>query len=235
MADTDYARPEMLTDTEWLAGHLPNTNDANICIVDCDNREAYRRAHIPGAITFRGHNYLKEKEGAPYIMGPGQFAETMGALGIGDDTLVIAYDGFSGLYATRFWWALNYYGYTQAKVLNGGWDAWLTEGRPVTNMIAKRAAATFTSQPNEELIARWEYVRDAINHDECVLLDVRSDAEWTGENARGTKRGGRVPSAVHLEWLNFVDSHTKKFKPGPELWAVLAEVGVTPESEVVTY
>ena len=105
----------------------------------------------------------------------------------------------------------------------------------MTNAIAKRAAATFTSQPNEDLIARWEYVRDSINHDTRVLLDVRSDAEWTGENARGTKRGGRVPSAVHLEWLNFCDSHTKKFKPGSELRAMLAEVGVTPESEVVTY
>lgn len=232
MADQDYARPEILIDTEWLAGHL---QDANVCIVDCDNREAYRRVHIPGAITFRGHNYLKEKDGAPHIMGPAQFAETMGTLGIGDDTLVIAYDGFSGLYATRFWWTLNYYGHGRAKVLNGGWDAWLAEGRPLTNANTQRAAATFRSQPNEDLIAHWEYVRDSINHDGRVLLDVRSDAEWTGENARGTKRGGRVPSAVHLEWLNFCDSHTKKFKPEAELRAMLAEVGVTPESEVVTY
>ena len=129
MADQGYARPEMLVTTEWLAAHL---QDANIRIVDCDNRDAYRRAHIPGAITFRGHHYLKEKEGALYIMGPEQFAETMGALGIGNDTLVIAYDSFSSLYATRFWWALYYYGHTQVKVLNGGWDKWLAEGRVVT-------------------------------------------------------------------------------------------------------
>jgi thiosulfate/3-mercaptopyruvate sulfurtransferase len=88
---------------------------------------------------------------------------------------------------------------------------------------------------HEELIARWEYVRDSINHAERILLDVRSDAEWTGANTRGTKRGGRVPSAVHLEWLHYCDSKTKKFKPAAELRAMLAEVGVTPESEVVTY
>jgi len=232
MPDQGYARPEMLTDTEWLSAHL---QDTHICIVDCDNREAYRRAHIPGAITFQGHNYLKEKEGAAYIMGPEQFAETMAALGIGDDTLVIAYDGFSGLYATRFWWALNYYGHTQVKVLDGGWDAWLAEGCPLTNAVSHRAAAIFTPQVHEELIARWEYVRDSINHAERILLDVRSDAEWTGANTRGTKRGGRVPSAVHLEWLHYCDSKTKKFKPAAELRAMLAEVGVTPESEVVTY
>src|SRR5207245_6976692 len=98
-----HARTEMLTTPERLAAHL---QDATVRIVDCDNRDAYRRAHIPGAITFRGHHYLKEEEGALHIMGPEQFAETMGALGIGDDTLVIAYDGFSGLYAKRFWWEL---------------------------------------------------------------------------------------------------------------------------------
>lgn len=232
MADQGYARPEMLVTTEWLAAHR---QDTNIRIVDCDNRDAYRRAHIPGAVTFRGHHYLKEKEGALHIMGPEQFAEAMGALGIGDDTLVIAYDSFSGLYAARFWWALNYYGHTQVKVMNGGWDKWLTEGRPVTMAEPRPPQAHFTAQAHDELIARWDYVRDSINAPGRVLLDVRSDAEWTGENARGTKRGGRVPTAVHLEWLHYVDSKTKEFKPAAELRTMFAEVGVTPESEVVTY
>ncbi len=146
MAEQGYARPEMLVTTDWLAAHL---QDKDICIVDCDNRDAYRRAHIPGAITFRGHQYLKEKEGALHIMGPEQFAEAMGAMGIGDDTPVIAYDSFSGLYAARFWWALNYYGHAQVKVMNGGWDKWLAEGRPVTMAEPRPAKATFTANAHE--------------------------------------------------------------------------------------
>ena len=231
MADQDYARPEMLADSQWLAAHL---QDDNIRIVDCDNREAYRRAHIPGAITFRGHHYLKEKEAALHIMGPNQFAQTMGALGIGADSLVVAYDGFSGLYATRFWWALNYYGHTNAKALNGGWDTWLAEGRPVTNATTHPTKGTFTPQVNEDFIARRDQVQDAIDTD-TVLLDVRSDAEWTGENDRGTKRGGRVPGAVHLEWLNYIDPKTKQFKPAAELRSMFAQAGVRPECEVITY
>lgn len=232
MPEQGYAHPEMLVTTEWLATHL---HDTTIRIVDCDNRDAYRRAHIPGAVTFRGHNYLKEKEGALYIMGPEQFAETMSALGIGDDTVVIAYDSFSGLYAARFWWALNYYGHTQVKVLNGGWDKWLTEGRPVTMAEPRTAKVSFTPRAQEELIARWDYVRDSIGKPGRTLLDVRSDGEWTGENARGTKRGGRIPTAVHLEWLNYVDSKTKEFKPAAELRAMFDSIGVKPESEVITY
>jgi thiosulfate/3-mercaptopyruvate sulfurtransferase len=232
MADQGYARPEMLTDTAWLAAHL---QDANIRIVDCDNRDAYRRVHLPDAVTFRGHHYLKEEEGAPHIMGPEQFAETMGALGIGDDTLVIAYDGFSGLYATRFWWALHYYGHTQVKVLNGGWDKWLAEGRSISNVEPRPPKATFTPRVHEEFIARWDYVRDSIGRTDRVLLDVRSDGEWTGANARGTKRGGRIPGAVHLEWLNYVDPKTKEFKPASELRALFDQNGVKPEREVITY
>ena len=232
MTDQGYTRPEMLAETQWLAAHL---QDDNIRLVDCDSRDAYRRAHIPGAIPVRGHHYLKEKEGAPYIMGPEQFAQTMDEMGIGDETLVVAYDGFSGLYAARFWWALYYYGHTNAKVLNGGWDAWLAEGRSVTNATTRPAQATFTPQANESVIARWEQVQEAISTDTVLLLDVRSDAEWTGENNRGTKRGGRVPSAVHLEWLNYVDPKTKKFKPADELRPMFEEIGVRPECEVVTY
>jgi thiosulfate/3-mercaptopyruvate sulfurtransferase len=232
MSDQDYARPEMLVTTEWLATHL---QDANIRLVDCDNRDAYRRAHIPGAVTFRGHQYLKEKEGALYIMGPEQFAETMSALGISNDTLVIAYDSFSSLYAARFWWALTYYGHTQVKVLNGGWDKWLAEGRPVTMAEPRPLAASFTPHVQEQFIARWDYVRDSIGKTDRILLDVRSDSEWTGENARGTKRGGRIPTAVHLEWLNYVDSKTKEFKPAAELRAMFEKIGVKPECEVVTY
>ena len=172
MTDHGYARPDMLAETQWLAAHL---QDDNLRVVDCDNREAYRRAHIPGAIPVRGHHYFKE-EGTPHIMGPDQFTQTMGEMGIGDDTLVVAYDGFSGLYATRLWWALHYYGHTNVRVLNGGWDAWLAEGRPMTNAASRPAKATFTPQVHDDLIARWEQVQEAIAAD-TVLLDVRSDAE----------------------------------------------------------
>lgn len=232
MTDQGYARPEMLADAEWLAAHL---QDSAIRIVDCDNRDAYRRAHISGAITFRGHHYLKTEEGALHIMGPEQFAETMGALGIGDDSVVIAYDGFSSLYAARLWWALNYYGHTQVKVLNGGWDKWLAEGRPITTAIPQLSKATFTPHMREQFIARWDDVRDAIGRADCTLLDVRSDEEWTGANARGTKRGGRVPGALHLEWLNYIDRSTKQFKSATELRAMFTQAGVTSEHEVITY
>lgn len=233
MAEQAYARPEMLVEPTWLEAHV---NDANVRIVDCDLQPAYRRAHIPNAIPIKGHHYLKEKEGAPYIMGLQQYTEVMRQMGIGDDTLVIAYDGFSSLYAARFWWTLNYYGHTQVKVLNGGWDAWLTEVQQVSNAPTRppENPSSFSAKKNEEIIARWEQVRDAIDND-TILLDVRSDGEWTGKNDRGTKRGGHIPNAVHLEWLNYVDPETKKFKSAAELSLLFEDLGISCASKVVTY
>ncbi len=183
MADQGYARPEMLTTTEWLAAHL---QDANLRIVDCDNRDAYRRAHIPGAITFRGHHYLKEEEGALHLMGLEQFAETMGALGIGDDTLVIAYDSFSGLYATRFWWALHYYGHTQAKVLNGGWDKWLAEGRPPAPMLVARSAAVASPVPciSNGLTTSIAKPRNSNRQPSCAQCSIRWESNLSEKSSR---------------------------------------------------
>jgi thiosulfate/3-mercaptopyruvate sulfurtransferase len=233
MATAGYARPEMLAETEWLAEHIDNPN---VRIVDTDTRDAYRRAHIPGAVTYRGHHYLKEEEGALHIMGPEKFAGVMGELGIGDNTLVIAYDGFGALYATRLWWALNYYGHMQVKVLNGGWNKWLAEEMPISNAVSRPPNTTFTPHIHEEFMAQWDDVRTSIGQGNRVLLDVRSDAEWTGENARGTKRGGRIPGAVHLEWLNYItDDDRRTFKPAVELRAMFDKMGATPEKEIITY
>jgi thiosulfate/3-mercaptopyruvate sulfurtransferase len=111
----------------------------------------------------------------------------------------------------------------------------LAEGRPVTTAEPRSPKATFAPHVQEKFMARWDYVRDSINKPGRTLLDVRSDGEWTGENARGTKRGGRIPSAVHLEWLNYIDSKTKEFKPAAELRAMFDNIGVKPENEIIAY
>lgn len=229
-----YARPEMLVETEWLEEHL---GDQNIRIVDCDFPDAYRRAHIPGSVATVDDRYFKDLPDNPWhIVGGERFAEEMSRRGIGNDTLVICYDGFGGLYATRLWWALNFYGHAKAKVLNGGWNKWLLEGRPASIKDSRYPSAKFTPKQNDEFIATANRVVEAIGDSNTVVLDVRSDAEWTGENKRGTKRGGHIPGAVHLEWLNYVTTDdAKTFKPAAELHDMFQKRGVTPDKNIITY
>ena len=226
-----YARPELLVDTDWVAQHL---SDPNVRIVDCDNRDAYRRAHIPGAVNPTEH-YFKNPQDSKFIMTPEQFAGAMEALGIGDDTQIIAYDGFGSLYAARLWWCLRYYGHHNVKVVNGGWQKWLSEGRPASFKEPRYSKPRFTPKPSPSALATVEDMKAAIKRKDAVVLDTRSQEEWTGENPRGSKRGGHMPGAVHLEWLNYVTSDDlKTFKPAEELKEMFQQAGVTPEKRVLT-
>lgn len=233
MAD-GYARPELLVETSWLAEHL---DDPSLRIVDADYPASFARAHIPGAVGHLSQNiYLKTQDGDTFIMGPDQFAETMQKMGIGDDAPVVIYDSHSSLYAARFWWALQYYGHANARLVNGGWHKWLAEGRPATMRTTTHPPSTFTPRIDESVHTSCELLKAAIGRDDTAILDVRTEAEWSGANDRGNQRRGHIPGAAHLEWVNFMtDDETHVFKPAAELREMLRAAGVTPDKNVYTY
>ena len=239
MAQAGYARPELLTETDWLEQHL---DDPDIRIVDCDPYDVYRRAHIKGAVGIRVHHYIKQPEYPtdprkyPLVAPPDTAREVMESLGVGDETHVVAYDSNGSLWAARLWWVLHYYGHTKVTVLNGGWQKWFDEGRPMTLDVPKPAAASFNPKVHPELVCTVDDATANLGNPDVVFLDVRSDGEWTGANNRGNKRAGRIPGAVHLEWLHFVhDRPYRTFKEAGELRSLLEQAGVPPDREVVTY
>lgn len=233
-----YTHPELLAEPDWLAEHA---NDPNLRIIDCATVEAYRRAHIPGALQLPAHFYIKEDDptGSDHgvlVMPPKQFEDLMGKLGVGPDTTVVTYDDNNALVASRLWWVLRYYGHTNAKVLNGGWHRWLTEQRPVTFHASKAAPATFTAKPNAAIYATVDLLKQAHADPACQVLDSRTDGEWEGTNNRGNKRSGRVPNAKHLEWLRFVETDDmRKFLPAEQLQALVDEAGFTRDKPIITY
>jgi thiosulfate/3-mercaptopyruvate sulfurtransferase len=237
---TGFAHSEMLVDGAWLASHA---GDANLRIVDCDGAEAYKRAHIPGAVSLppdKGIGPLQSSffkdpgsKDAALVMTPEQFAAAMAGLGIGNDTTVVVYDSGGSMHAARLWWCLNYYGHTDVKLLDGGWRRWLAEARPISLDETVPPHAAFTPRTNASLHASAEYLLTAYQRPDVVVLDVRSDGEWDGTNTRGNKRGGHIPGAVHLEWTNNVgDNHA--LKPADALRAMYEAAGVTPDKEVIT-
>ena len=233
MPDEGYAHSEFLTDAEWVDAHR---NDPNVVVVDTDVDAAYNRAHIPGAVIVPD-NFEKDPDtGRVHILAPEKFAAMCQNLGIGDDTLVVTYDNSQSLYAGRLWWALNYYGHTNAKVLNGGWRRWVSEGRPVeATRPAPKTGVTFTPKANEAIMCRMDELKATYNNPDVVVWDVRTDGEWDGTADRGNKRSGHVPGAVHLEWFNMMDRETHQFKPADEIRRILAENGITPDKTVHSY
>ncbi len=234
----EYAHPEILAETDWLAAHL---DDPNVRVIDCAMLEAYRRAHIPGAVHLPVHYYIKEDdpEGSDHgvlVMPQGQFEDLMGKLGVSNDTTVVAYDDNNSFIAARLWWVLNYYGHSNVKVLNGGWHRWFTEGRPATFHATHATSATFKARPRPDLYCSVDMLKAKYTDPNEQVMDVRTPAEWNGTNDRGNKRAGHVPTARHLEWTRFVSrDDTRHVLPAHDIQRLLDEAGFERDKPVITY
>ncbi len=232
MVTDGYARPELLVDAAWVDAHK---GDANVVIVDCEVDAAYARGHIPGSVLVPDNFEKDPDSGRVYLMNPDQFKAMCEGLGIGDNTLVIAYDHSRSLTAARLWWALNTYGHDNVKVLNGGWRAWIANGGTVDFVHTAAKPATFTPKQDDSQLVKVDELKQVCELGDSIIWDVRSDGEWDGSASRGNKRAGHVPGAVHLEWFNLEDSATNEFKPAAEIRRILDENGITPDKNVYTY
>ena len=234
-----YNNIGILASTEWLSEHM---DDSNIRIIDCDPFQSYTKAHIKGAVGIKVHHYIKhpnyEKDPGsfPWVAEPDVVKKLFESMGIGDDTTVVSYDTSGGLWAARFWWVLNYYGHTNAKVLDGGWQKWIDENRPISIDRPTDEKVTFTPKANVDLMCTIEDLKSNLDNEDYLIIDARADGEWDGTNNRGNKRSGRVPGSVHLEWLNFVNrGKDKTFKTPEQIFEILNEAGIDPEKQIVTY
>ena len=232
MVSENYTHPEYLVDAAWVDAHK---GDEDMVIVDCEVEAAFARGHIPGAVLVPD-NYEKDPDsGRLFLMQPDQFKGMCEGLGIGDNTLVIAYDHSRSLTAARLWWALNTYGHTNVKILNGGWRAWIAYGGAVDFGRTAIKAVTFTPKRDDSKLATAADLKQACEVGDSVIWDVRSDGEWDGSNSRGNKRVGHVPGAVHLEWFKLIDAETNEFKSAADIRSILTEHGITPDKNVYTY
>ncbi len=240
-------RDALLVQTDWLARHL---TDLQIRILDVRGiikppdapkpwylaqHEAYRQSHIPGAGFVDWTDDIVEPT-APVHMtlaGPERFKACMERLGIGDGHLVLVYDD-TGTIAPRLWWALNYYGHPEVRLLNGGWTKWVAEGRPVTADLPRHPPALFTPRIQPQWRVGTAEVRAAMKDRGAVLVDCRSHKEFVGEIGRG-ERKGRIPSAVNVPVGRLLDPQQKTWKDPQEIRKMFDAAGVMPDRRVITY
>ena len=228
-----YANPGLLVETGWLAEHL---GDPNLRLVDSGVRtgEPPRAERIPGAVS-PPHHYIKSAENPRFVAGPDEAKAIFEALGVGDNTLVVAYDSARSVNAARLWWVLRYYGHHNVRVLNGGFDKWAAEGRPVTtDAPAAVPPASFTPAVNDAVLSTADSLMAAVDDPSAAIWDTRSEAEFTGENDRGNARVGHVPGAAFLEWSD-VMAEDGTFAPAECMRVALERIGVTPDKTVHTY
>ena len=227
-----YARPELLIETDELAKIM---SQSNVRVVDTVDPGTYQRAHIPGSVNifYQLLATLKTRKENGFPASPQDAEKIFGEAGIDNNTLVVVYDGGEGPLASAVWFALDFFGHKNVKVLNGGFRKWVKEGRPVTQDALKVEKKKFTATPHPEKVIALAGVKKRDKN--TVLADTRSFKEFIGQDlVPGAARGGHIPGAVFLEWTNFADS-LETFKSADEIKKALAKKGITKDTKVITY
>src|SRR5690349_13484045 len=226
----NYANPDLLWSVEKLRDRL---SDPKLVLMDMRPPEAYANGHIPGARSFDifGISLIDTRPQAleAYLW---IIEHLIQAKGVNADSTVLIYDDVAGMRSARLFWFLEFFGHDDVHVLNGGFNAWEAAGSPITHEAAVIAEpGNFKMKQRRELLATADDVVARLHVPSAVIIDTRTDDEYTGKLVRAA-RGGAIPGSVHLEWTNNLDS-TGFFKSADELRQMYEHRGISPEKEII--
>jgi thiosulfate/3-mercaptopyruvate sulfurtransferase len=235
-----FAHPEVLVSTEWLAANL---NNPSIRIIESDEDVLlYDMSHIPNAQKVDWHADLNDPVVRDYVNSEG-FQKLLRSKGIDESTTVIFYGDKNNWWATYAFWVFQLFGFTNAKILDGGRMKWEQEGRPMVTDVPHFQPTSYTApkRSDEEIRAFRDEVRKHAEAKE-PLIDVRSPDEFTGVKTHmadypqeGVLRGGHIPGAKNVPWSRAANADGT-FKSADELRNIYEkEVGLKPGDDVVTY
>ncbi|WP_369059600.1 3-mercaptopyruvate sulfurtransferase [Caulobacter sp. 73W] len=230
-----------LVSTAWLHERL---SAPDVKVVDAswympaearDPKREYAQAHIPGAVFFDIDTIADTASDLPHMLpSPTEFAASVGALGLGDGSTIVVYDG-GGFRAARTWWAFRAMGHDKVFVLDGGLAKWTAEGRPVDDLTPAPQPQPFTPRLTADLIRDKDQVRDAVDTGSEQLVDARPAARFTGEapEPRAGLRGGHMPGARSVP-ASAVIASDGTLLPTDKLKAVFENAGVDLTRPIVT-
>jgi thiosulfate/3-mercaptopyruvate sulfurtransferase len=236
---TEYAHPEVLVDTQWVADHA---NDPKVKVVEVDvDTAAYDTGHVKGAI---GLDWRKDLQARPIrdLLSKEALESLLSSKGIGNDDTIVVYGDNNNWFAAWFVWNLKYYGHKDARLMNGGRKKWQDEGRElVTDAPNIKPTSYKAGQPNKAIRVLREEIFGVLGKSGVVLVDVRSPKEYSGEllapenlPQEGAQRGGHIPGAANIPWAQAV-KEDGTFKPVSELRELYQSKGVTADKAVIAY
>jgi thiosulfate/3-mercaptopyruvate sulfurtransferase len=234
-----FVRPELLASVDWVAEHIPR---ASVRVLDCRWRpdstahRLFADAHIPGAVFLDWMTDLVDPEDPTplQLAGPERFAAAMSRAGVGDGTSVVCYDDTGSLYASRVWWSLQTYGCASARVLDGGWPAWVGSGRPSTTAQLAPEPVTFTPRLDPRRRLSTSDLRGLVGSSDVDLVDARGPADFAGQQG-DTARLGRLPASVNVPAATVTAEDGQHFLQPDALAAIFAHAGLSRGRRVIVY
>ncbi len=234
----EYAHPETLVSTDWVAEH---GNAPNVRVVEVDvETSAYNEGHVPGAIAWAWKSQLCDTVQRD-ILPPEQFEKLMAESGIGNDTTVVLYGDNNNWFAAWALWQMKIYGHKDVRLMNGGRKKWIAEGRELTTEVPKPSMAQYKAPaPDLSIRAFLPDVQHAFRQGTVALVDVRSPQEFTGELLsppglpETCQRGGHIPDARSIPWGKACNEDGT-FLSRDQLSALYANEGVDGSRPVIAY
>lgn len=206
MPFTEYAHPEAIVSTEWVAAHLA---DPNVRIIESNEDVLlYDTGHIRGAVHVDWRRDLNDQTVRDYL-DPKRFAELLGRIGVTPETTIVFYGDKSNWWACYALWVFSLFGHKDLRILNGGRDKWIAEKRELVREVPKYAQTQYPVPPlrDDETIRAFYDETLAQSQAGKPLIDVRSPGEFKGEITHmpeypqeGVLRGGHVPGAKSVPW-----------------------------------
>jgi thiosulfate/3-mercaptopyruvate sulfurtransferase len=238
MAENGYSKPVLVT-TDWLAENL---GDDKVVVAEVDeNTDLYEEGHIAGAVKLHWREDLQDPIERDLIEKQ-PFEELMGKLGISNSTTLVVYGDKNNWFAAYAYWYLKVYGHEDVRILDGGRQKWIDEGRELTTDAPQPGQTSYTARDRDESIRTYrDTVRESIGNPGKALVDVRSPQEYAGDliappgyEQEGAQRAGHIPTAQSIPWAQAVrDDGT--FKSADELRQLYEGKGVTPGKDVTAY
>jgi thiosulfate/3-mercaptopyruvate sulfurtransferase len=222
-----YPRPELLLEAPDLQRPA---NAARFRILDARPKAKYESGHVPGAIWIDQNAWSRA-----FYAGqePKPWSGRIGELGIDPRTPVVVYDDGSVKDAARIWWILRYWGFQDARLLNGGWPAWQAAHGAVSRDVPAVAATSPRLSPLADRLAKKGEMLDWLRDHQHQIIDTRSEGEYCGVE-HTAKRNGAMPGAIHLEWVNLLDKE-HRFKSADELAKLFQDAGIHVDRPAVAH
>ena len=245
-----YAYPEAIIGTAALAAAL---GDPALRVFDCTTwlhyeegtgrpyrveaaRADYDRGHIPGSGFLDLQGELSDTAAPTNFMmpTPDELAARFAARGIGEGTRVVLYSRRSLQWATRIWWMLRAIGFDDAAILDGGFDKWAAEGRPLETAETRFPPAQLVARPRPGLFVGKAAMQAAIGDAGACSINALSPELHRGDTAR-YGRPGRIPGSVNVPAAALLDPATLTLRPPAAVAASFAAVGADPGKRMLIY
>jgi thiosulfate/3-mercaptopyruvate sulfurtransferase len=234
----EYAHPEALVSTEWVASHL---NDPKVRVAEVDvDTKAYDEGHVPGAIGWAWNTQLCDTVRRD-ILSKEQFEELMSSSGVSPDTTLVIYGDNNNWFAAWALWQAKIYGHADVRLMNGGRKKWLAEGRDLSRDAPSINRTNYNAKDADlSLRAFLPQVQQASAARSSAMVDVRSPQEFTGEILappglpETCQRGGHIPGARSIPWGKACNEDGT-FKSADELKQLYGSEGVDGSKPVIAY